>query len=210
MQPDLQARIDSAIENNVVPDEYFSLWEELGDWQLDALKSLGLIPSHRLLDFGCGALRLGLAAIDYLDSGNYYGIDAFAPYIAVGRRLAEIAGIEKAFTVLASRDFELEQFGVDFDFGNAQSVFTHMSGDECDRCMAALGKVMKRGGKFFFTFLIGAPLTQGMLYVGAQPMRRFAMTEPDFFAKLADRHGVRFERLALSHPTGQQIGLFQF
>ena len=54
MKVDLQARIDAAVENNIAPDEYFSVWDEFGDWQLDALKSIGLLPQHRLLDFGCG------------------------------------------------------------------------------------------------------------------------------------------------------------
>jgi cyclopropane fatty-acyl-phospholipid synthase-like methyltransferase len=208
--PDLQARIDAAVEQNIAPDEYFSVWEELGAWQLDSLKSLGLAPRHRLLDVGCGALRFGLSAIEYLNDGNYYGVDAFAPYVAAGRRLAEIAGIAKHYTLLVSRDFEFERFGIEFDFGNAQSVFTHLSGDECDRCMLALRRAMKPGSVFFFTYLIGAPATQGMLYVGAQPMRRFAMTDPDFFAKLAERHSARFEPLPIVHPTGQQVAAFRF
>jgi hypothetical protein len=49
-----------------------------------------------------------------------------------------------------------------------------------------------------------------MLYVGAQPMRRFAMTDPEFFAKLAARHTLTFERLDMAHPTGQQVGVFRF
>eukprot|EP01006_Ploeotia_vitrea_P059900 TRINITY_DN74972_c0_g1_i1.p1 TRINITY_DN74972_c0_g1~~TRINITY_DN74972_c0_g1_i1.p1 ORF type:complete len:314 (-),score=40.54 TRINITY_DN74972_c0_g1_i1:279-1220(-) len=32
-------------------------------------------PTDRLLDFGCGALRLGIWLIDYLDTGNYYGVE---------------------------------------------------------------------------------------------------------------------------------------
>ena len=210
MSVDLQARIDAAVENNVAPDEYFSIWEEPAAWQLDALKSIGLLPRHRLLDFGCGALRFGLSAIEYLDDGNYFGIDAFAPYIAAGRKLAQVAGIKKRFSLLVSRDFELEKFGAQFDFGNAQSVFTHMSGDECDRCMVALKNVMKPGGVFFFTYLIGAPLTQGMLYLGAQPMRRFAMTDPQFFEQLAAKHGAVFSNLQIQHITGQQVAQFRF
>jgi cyclopropane fatty-acyl-phospholipid synthase-like methyltransferase len=210
MTVDLQARIDAAVENNLAPDEYFSLWEELGAWQLDSLRSIGLKPHHRLLDFGCGALRFGLSAIDYLDDGNYFGVDAFAPYIAAGRKLAQVAGIKKRFALLVSRDFELDRFGVDFDFGNAQSVLTHMSGEECDRFMVMLRRVMKPGGIFFFTYLIGAPQTQGMLYVGVQPMRRFAMNDPEFFAKLAQRHGATFEPLEIKHLTGQQVAQFRF
>lgn len=210
MKLDLQARIDAAVENNLAPDEYFSLWDEFGDWQLDALKSIGLKPQHRLLDFGCGAMRLGLSAIEYLDDGNYYGVDALPAYIAAGHRLAAMAGIKKRYTLSVSSDFALDQFGVDFDFGNAQSVFTHLSGEECDRCMAALRRVMRPGSVFFFTFLIGAPPTQGMFYAGAKPMRRFAMNDPDFFAGLAERHGARFEPLPIPHPTGQQVARFRF
>ena len=174
-------------------------------------KALGLAPYHRLLRFRMRrAGSFGLAPSSTFDDGNYFGVDAFAPYIAAGRRLAEIAGIAKDFKLLVSRDFEFERFGVEFDFGNAQSVFTHLSGAECDRCVAALRLTMKPGGVFFFTYLIGAPATQGMLYVGAQPMRRFAMTDPDFFAKLALRHSIRFEPVPISHPTGQQVAVFRF
>ena len=210
MKVDLQTRIDAAVECNVAPDEYFSIWDEVSDWQLSALRQVGLLPQHKLLDFGCGALRLGLPAIEYLDDGNYYGIDAYRPYIEIGKKLVQAAGITKNYSVLASKDFEFDRFGARFDFGNAQSVFTHMSGDECDRCMAALKQAMVPGGKFFFTYLIGTPMTRGMLYLGAQPMQRFAMNDPQFFATLAARHGARFEPVEIRHITGQQVALFNF
>jgi cyclopropane fatty-acyl-phospholipid synthase-like methyltransferase len=207
---DLQTRIDAAVACNVAPDEYFSLWDELGLWQLEALKKTGLLPHHKLLDFGCGAFRLGLFAIDYLDDGNYYGIDAFEPYVEIGRRLVVAGGITKQYHAMASRDFAFDRFETVFDFGIAQSVFTHMSGDECERCMAVLKKTMKPGGTFLFTFLIGAPLTRGMMYAGIQAMQRFAMNDPDFFAALASRHGATFERSDIPHPTAQQVAVFRF
>ncbi len=210
MRVDLQTRIDAAVECNVAPDEYFSIWDEIADWQLEALKSIGLKPYHKLLDFGCGAFRLGLSGIEYLDDGNYYGVDAYEPYIEIGKKLVEVAGITKRYSALASKDFEFEKFATRFDFGNAQSVFTHMSGEECERCMAALKKAMQPGGTFFFTYLVGAPLTRGMLYLGAQTMHRFAANDPMFFESLASRHGAKFEQSAISHITGQQVALFRF
>jgi cyclopropane fatty-acyl-phospholipid synthase-like methyltransferase len=210
MMVDLQMRIDAAVECNVAPDEYFSIWDEFAEWQLNALKTVGLKPNHRFLDFGCGAFRLGLSAIEYLDDGNYHGIDAFEPYIDIGKKLVAAAEVTKKFTAIASKDFEFGKFGTQFDFGNAQSVFTHMSGDECDRCMAELKEVMVPGGIFFFTFLVGAPLTRGMLYLGAQTMHRFAMNDPEFFEALAARHDARFERSNIPHITGQQVALYHF
>ena len=50
-------------------------WLALGKMQFDYLLEHGLRPSHRMLDIGCGNLRGGWWFIDYLDAGNYYGID---------------------------------------------------------------------------------------------------------------------------------------
>ena len=97
-----------------------------------------------------------------------------------------------------------------FDYANAQSVLTHLSGDECHRCMAALRKVMKPGGIFLFTYLVGRPLTQGLLYGGMQAMRRFAETDPDFFVKLGKDHGADFEKLEMPHLTGQHVGIYRY
>jgi hypothetical protein len=38
-------------------------WEETGRIQLDLLRGQGMQPSHRLLDVGAGALRLGCKAV---------------------------------------------------------------------------------------------------------------------------------------------------
>ncbi len=207
---DLRLLVDVAVEFNLAPDEYFSLWDDYGDWQLDALRKVGLQPHHRLLDVGCGAMRLGLSAVEYLDNGNYFGIDAFPPYISVARELAIRTGIKKTFSLLVSGDFAVDQFNTRFDYANAQSVFTHLSGAECDRCMAAIRRVMKPDSIFLFTYLIGAPRTQGLLYSAVQPMRRFAMTDPDFFSELGKRHGAIFEKLDIAHPSGQQVGLYRY
>jgi cyclopropane fatty-acyl-phospholipid synthase-like methyltransferase len=40
------------------------LGELMGDHQLQFLVDQGLKPEHRLLDIGCGSLRLGVKAID--------------------------------------------------------------------------------------------------------------------------------------------------
>jgi hypothetical protein len=39
------------------------------------LLGLGLQPAHRCVDYGCGSLRIGMHLLDYLDAGNYWGVD---------------------------------------------------------------------------------------------------------------------------------------
>jgi len=51
------------------------LWDVKRRFQLEFLLGAGLKPHHRLLDFGCGTLRGGLPLIEYLDQGNYVGLD---------------------------------------------------------------------------------------------------------------------------------------
>jgi SAM-dependent methyltransferase len=67
----------------------------LGRYYFDKLLDCGLRPNDRVLDLGCGAGRLGLWLIPYLDSGNYTGIDAhlrslvaFSAYESVAHGLA--------------------------------------------------------------------------------------------------------------------------
>lgn len=207
---DRQMLIDSATELNVPPGDYFALWHDLAAWQMDTLRSIGLLPQHRLLDIGCGAMRLGLSAADYLDDGNYCGIDAFAPYLELGKRLAARIGLNKRFSLQHSATFDFRQFGVAFDYANAQSVFTHLSAAQCDECMAQLRTAMKPGSTFLFTYLVGIPKTQGFLYAGSQAMQRLAVDDPGFFATLGQRHGARFEKLEMSHPTGQLVGIYRY
>jgi SAM-dependent methyltransferase len=48
----------------------------MGRYLFDFVVDSGLRPEHRLLDFGCGALRLGIWVIPYLEAGNYFGVDS--------------------------------------------------------------------------------------------------------------------------------------
>lgn len=207
---DQQLLIDAAAEMNLPPGEYFSVWHDIGLWQLEALQRVGLAPESRLLDIGCVAMRLGLYAVQYLADQHYYGIDAFAPFVGLAQLLAERTGIAKQFHIAHDAGFDFARFGVSFDFANAQSVFTHLSAEDCERCMASLSPVMAAGGCFLFTYLVGAPATRGFLYGGMQPMQRLAVTDEAFFASLGGRHGARFEKLDMAHPTGQQVGLYRY
>lgn len=67
------------IEDSISDGEHRAVvggaWEQIGQLQLEILKAVGMKPSHRLLDIGCGSLRLGVRAVDYLDPEHYWGTD---------------------------------------------------------------------------------------------------------------------------------------
>jgi len=53
------------------PAEY----DALAATQFRLPTTLGLREHHRLLDFGCGSLRVGRRLIPYLQPGNHHGIE---------------------------------------------------------------------------------------------------------------------------------------
>ena len=53
------------------------------------LRRLGLEPWHRCVDYGCGSLRIGMHLIDYLDRGNYWGVDVTDRFYTDGLTLLD-------------------------------------------------------------------------------------------------------------------------
>jgi SAM-dependent methyltransferase len=135
------------------------LWEELGALQLDYLIAHGLAPHHSLLDVGCGTLRAGRRFIAYLDRSNYTGLEMsraaldFAAALVVEENLAD-----RRPNLVRNADGRLNfrQFGESaFDFVWAQSVLNHLPAPYIEECFNNVGRVMKPGSSFFFTFVEG-------------------------------------------------------
>ncbi len=129
------------------------MWDEIGSLQIEFLKEKGLLPHHRLVDIGCGALRGGVRFVRYLDRGNYYGFDINASLIEAGKKeLAQEGLTDKRPNLLIEDKFEMTRFGVTFDYAIAISVLTHLYMNHIARCLAEVRKVLKPGGKLFATF----------------------------------------------------------
>lgn len=108
------------------PVEAFGM---VGQHALESLKQNGLRPDHRVLDVGCGALRLGYWLIRYLDPDRYFGLDPFRSYVDAGLKYAigpELEA-EKRPRFTFNGDFDFSPFGVKFDFVVARSIFSHAS-----------------------------------------------------------------------------------
>ena len=71
--PDL---VNEAVLLNIPFSNYFSGWDILSNWQMSILLDNGMAPNHALLDIGCGAMCLGIPAIQFLNDNCYYGIDS--------------------------------------------------------------------------------------------------------------------------------------
>lgn len=199
---------DAAVEEGLVPDGYFTEWDDYADWQIAALNSLDLKPHHYLLDIGCGGLRLGLWAISYLESGHYFGVDAVQNYINLGHRILTKSGIDKEYTIFTNSNFDFSLVTHKVDFAIAHSVFTHMSRPQIDRCLGNLKKAMKPGGTLLFTYTV-LDRSWGRLYCGFKPMI-IGVVDQKAISDLARKNGGEFQRLPLSHPGKQHVGKIIF
>jgi len=189
------------------------LWREIGDLQFEFLRRNGLQAHHTLIDIGCGALRCGIPIIRYLEPGNYFGLDLNSSLIEAGRcELAKEGLTNRQPQLLVNEKFEFAHFGVDFDFGIAQSVFTHLDAQLISQCLVQLNQVVKPGGKVFATFF-RAPTAKHIGTIRHEPagvVTNFA-ADPFHYAyaeleQMAAAAGFSARLIGdWNHPRGQQM-----
>jgi SAM-dependent methyltransferase len=102
---------------------------EMGLFTLESLKENGLRPDHRVLDVGCGALRLGYWLVRFLNADRYFGLEPVKKYVDAGMKYAigpELAAAKKP-RFDHNQNFDFSPFGETFDFVVARSIFSHAS-----------------------------------------------------------------------------------
>lgn len=160
-------------------------WLALGKMQFDFLSGHGLRPRHRMLDIGCGNLRAGWRFIQYLDAGNYYGIDISPDILISAKRTLTRYGLQEKLPHLTlTHDLKLD-FLPDghFDVVHAHSVFSHSPAEVIDECLANVGRVLAPGGFFDFTF----DRTEGAEH---QVLREDFYYRTETLTALAEKHGL--------------------
>lgn len=136
------------------PIEY---WDLIGSYHLQILKSYGLTPDMKILDVGCGSMRVGCKLIEYLDAYNYYGIDINLGLVDAGLNCEvpkyNLQNKVSASNFIITDDFSFEDFNTKFDFGFAHSVFTHLHSDKLKLFLEHAYPLFKDDSKLIVTFL---------------------------------------------------------
>ncbi|MCC7326544.1 MAG: class I SAM-dependent methyltransferase [Burkholderiales bacterium] len=211
-----RALLPEQIEALAHRDLVGGLWDELGMLQFEFLKSRGLVPQHRLLDVGCGALRGGLHFIRYLDPGRYHGLDVNASLIDAGRRELVAAGLaDREPQLIVDGRFDVGRFGGTFDCALAVSLFTHLPMNHIVRCLCEVRGVLAPGARFYASYFEApdsahlASLTHApggiVTFYDADPYH-YSLRELSFVAGLA---GMQVESLGeWNHPRDQRMLAF--
>ena len=135
------------------------LWAEAAATTMTKLWKLGLKPHHRVLDVGCGSLRIGRFLLLYLKPGHYVGVDPVA--WPIERAQACEAGLEalcraRKMTFVLSLEEALRVDGESrFDFVLAHGIFPHASLEECRKILVHSKELLKPEGTFVASFKPG-------------------------------------------------------
>jgi len=162
------------------------------------LTCLGLRQHHRLLDIGCGSLRLGRLLIPYLNPGNYVGVEPNQWLVEdgianeTGADLIRIKRPEFRFTT----SMDAFEQPLALDFAVAQSIFSHCGNDLLDQWLRQVAHHLTDSGALLATFLPAAEdfVGDGWIYPDCVRYR------PKTLADIAARHGLGFEILDWAHP----------
>jgi SAM-dependent methyltransferase len=171
------------------------------------LTACGLRQSHKLLDIGCGSLRLGRLLIPYLNPGNYYGLEPNKWLVDEGRRyevgdsLVEVRQPTFIYsTTLADCDYE----GT-FDFAVAQSIFSHTGPDLLRQWMQEMALTLSERGVLFATIIEGDKDCGGSGWIYPECVE----FRPATVAAMAAEEGLEFRQLKWYHPRQSWCVMFK-
>lgn len=170
------------------------------------LTLLGLRQHHRLLDVGCGSLRVGRLLIPYLNRGRYTGLEPNGWLIQEG--IAREVGedqirIKRPAFVQSDTGATLRDEGAQFDYILAQSIFSHCGRDLLEAWLADAAALLAPDGALVATFVESALDTRQSGWIYPECV---GFTESTV-GKCANGAGLRFTPLDWHHPR-QRWGLF--
>ena len=141
-------------------------FDSIGRGIAKGLMKNGLLPSHTVLDVGCGLGRVARALVQFLDGGSYIGIDACRSSIEWCTAhyfdhnnfrffhadvFSTMYNLSSAFTPDKYR-FPIESESIDFIFST--SLFTHLLLPAVDNYLKEMARVLRPDGKIFNTFML--------------------------------------------------------
>lgn len=162
------------------------------------LTCLGLRQHNRVLDIGCGSLRVGRLLIPYLNPRNYFGIEPNRWLVEdgieneIGRDLINIK--EPTFSFHASADEFKNSLNV--DFAVAQSIFSHCDKDTIKEWLSQVSYHLNDKGALVATFVVGNNDFEGRgwIYPGC------VCYKPETLAEMASEFELSFGMLNWAHP----------
>jgi SAM-dependent methyltransferase len=175
-------------------------FERVGRLGFQVLLAEGLEPKSRVLDVGCGALRLGYWLMRFLDPGGYFGIEPQQQMLRIGlEQLVEPEVVQRAQPRFAHNDdFDFSVFDERFDFVFARSIWTHAAQPQIAAMLRSFARTGQPDAAFLASYYPASPAFD----VG----RRWPRLERAFASLPLERLSPSLARLPRVSPAPQHDG----
>ena len=130
-------------------------FEQAGREQLISLLNEGINPESKIVEIGCGCLRIAYWLVRFLDPGCYHGIEPARRRVEYGLRYlfdpGEVELKQPRFDF--NPRFDTSVFGARFDFFLARSIWTHASKVQIATTLDSFIRDSKNTGVFLVSYL---------------------------------------------------------
>jgi hypothetical protein len=151
----LQTRAEEMMSRHGFLGVPVATFELAGRTQMIDLLREGLNPESKVLDIGCGCLRIAYWLIRFLDAGCYHGIEPARHRVDYGMRYLftseELSLKRPRFDFNAG--FDSSVFGTHFDFFLARSIWTHASKGQIQATLDSFLRDSTPTGVFLASYL---------------------------------------------------------
>ena len=124
---------------------------------LNLLNRFDLKATDKVLDIGCGSLRVGKHLIPFLEQSAYCGIEPEEKFLIEGIKweMSQRMMDFKKPKFSSCANFCCESFNETFDLALAAYVFVPCSSDQLKTCLTNLKPCLSNDGKFIFHVRFG-------------------------------------------------------
>ena len=129
-------------------------FQRTGRAMFERLCREGLRPDMRVVDYGCGSLRVGRHVIAHQAPGAYTGLDLVARFFEEGRATLDpelVAGKRPAFGVIGEDELA-RRAREPADLVYSTGVVIHVPRSELDEYLARLARLVAPGGRVLISF----------------------------------------------------------
>jgi SAM-dependent methyltransferase len=187
----------------VGPPKFYDL---ISAMSFNLLTSIGLRQHHRIIDIGCGSLRIGRLLIPYLNPKHYIGIEPNKWLVRdgiVNEIGKDLVKIKRPFFSFHDSMLEFRK-PLNLDYAIAQSIFSHCGKDLVRQWLSQASFHLKENGALVATFITGNKDFEGngWVYPGCVNYRTETMAE------LARESEFDFCLIDWAHPGQQTWALF--
>ena len=152
---DLQCRAERMMAERGFLGVPTPTFERAGREQMIALLQAGPRPESRVLEIGCGCLRIAYWLVRFLEPGCYCGIEPARTRVDFGLEYLfpadEIARKQPQFRYNA--DFDTSVFAMRFDYFIARSIWTHASKAQIETTLDGFVRDTTDSGVFLASYL---------------------------------------------------------